>query len=228
MSSGSSDWEAYLFRALGARWHAVAHDPRPDVAHDVGHIRRVLRVAREIAAAEGPHDALALTAAAILHDVVALPKNHPERHLASRMSAAEARRILEDAWTDPATTDITAHAIEAHSFSAGVDPRKPEARALQDADRIDALGAIGIARCFAVSGEFGRPLFDPEDLLARRRPVIGCYALDHFEAKLLRLPGTMRTRRGREIAEERAAYLRDLRERLTAEAGGGAGGRGRV
>lgn len=179
------------------------------------------RLAREIAAGEGPHDALALAAAAIRRDVVTLPKNHPDRNLASRVSGAEARRILEAAGIAPATTDIAAHAIEAHSFSAGIEPRTAEARALQDADRSDALGAIGIARCFAVSGELGRLLLDPEDPLARRRPVDDArYALDHFEAKLLRLPGTMRTRRGREIAEERAAYLRGFRERLAAEAGG--------
>lgn len=111
-----------------------------------------------------------------------------------------------------------AHAIEAHSFSAGIVPRTIEARIVQDADRMDALGAVGLARMFHVGGQLGRSLAHGEDPLARDRDLDDArYALDHIEIKLLRLPETLNTAAARRIAQERAMRLRRFRDEFVAE-----------
>lgn len=197
----------------------------PDAAHDLAHLLRVLATARAIAAEEGAHDACVLTAAALLHDLVALPKNHPDRAQSSRLAAAAATEVLKGLGFPEARLGAVAHAIEAHSFTANIEPRTPEARALQDADRLDALGAIGLARCFAVSGALGRSLVEPEDPLAEHRPLDdGRWALDHVQVKLLRLPELMRTAAGRRIGAERAAFVEAFMRRMAAECEAGTGG----
>lgn len=115
-----------------------------DAAHDLGHLRRVWDAARAMLQAHPEADALVVLAASYLHDLVNLPKNHPERHLASRQAAAAARERLARAGFPAARLDAVAHAIEAHSFSAGIAPRTIEARIVQDADRLDALGPVGL------------------------------------------------------------------------------------
>jgi uncharacterized protein len=113
------------------------------------------------------------------------------------------------------------HAIHAHSFSAGVKAETAEAMILQDADRMEAVGAIGLARVFYTAGQLSTGLFDTTDPLAERRQADdGRFALDHFQLKLLRLPAMMNTATGRRIAEERANYLRDFVERICGEIGG--------
>jgi uncharacterized protein len=162
----------------------------------------------EITAAEPGADAELLAAAVILHDCVAVEKNAAERHLASRLSATRARTIVARLGWDAARGDALAHAIEAHSYSAGIAPRTIEARILQDADRLDAIGAIGIARCFYVAGRMGSALYDPTDPNAQHRPLDdGRFALDHFPAKLLKLAGKFQTATGGRLAAVRVAEM---------------------
>ncbi|KDB73896.1 HD domain protein [Bordetella bronchiseptica CA90 BB1334] len=166
--------------------------------------------------------ALVVLAASYLHDLVNLPKNHPERHLASRQAAAAARERLARAGFPAARLDAVAHAIEAHSFSAGIAPRTIEARIVQDADRLDALGPVGLARMFHVGGSLGRALAHPSDPLAAQRALDDSrYTLDHIEAKLARLPHGMQTEAGRRLGEQRLAWLRDFRAAFAAQWGGG-------
>lgn len=213
-------WQARLLDVLAAL-------PVADVAHDMAHLRRVLGLARRIALEEGPHDPMVVTAAALLHDLVSLPKDQPDRASASRMAAAEALRLLRSMGFEERLLPGVSHAIEAHAFSAGIAPDTPEARALQDADRLDALGAIGIARCFAVGGSLGRALVDPDDPLAERRALDdAAWVLDHFQTKLLRLPGTMTTATGRRLAEERAAFVGAFMLRMAEECADPSPGRG--
>lgn len=149
-----------------------------------------------------------LLAAAFLHDVAPIEKNDPRRAQASRLAAAHAVEMLAALGFPAARLDAVAHAIEAHAYSAGIVPVSPEARVLQDADRLEALGAIGIARTFYVAGRMGSELFDARDPLARERTLDDRrYALDHFHTKLLRLPETMTTEPGRRLARQRAAVL---------------------
>lgn len=190
----------------------------PDAAHDLAHLHRVWANAQAIAAGEGGADMAVLCAAAFLHDLVALPKNHPDRTRASRLSADRAVTLLAQAGFAPDKLPAVAHAIAAHSFSAAIPPETPEARILQDADRIEALGAVGLARLFMVAGSLGRQIAHPDDPMADARALDDTtYALDHLETKLLRLPAMMQTATGRQIAEQRAQVLRDYRENLLKE-----------
>ncbi|MFZ1482561.1 MAG: HD domain-containing protein, partial [Paracoccaceae bacterium] len=191
-----------------------------DGAHDLGHLRRVWANARAIAAAEGGADDEVLLAAAFFHDAVNLPKSAPDRAQASALSARAALAFLQTTDFPAEKLDPTAHAIEAHSFSAGIAPRTKEAMILQDADRLEALGAIGIARMFHVAGQMGAALFDPEDPMARRRALDDKrFSLDHLEVKLFPVAAAMQTATGRRMAEERAEWMASFRTRLLAEIG---------
>jgi uncharacterized protein len=149
--------------ALAEQLLLALNDKSDDGSHDRSHLQRVARNAIEIAGDEQGCDRAVLTAAIILHDCVAVEKNSPDRSRASRLAAVRARGILAGAGWAPAQIDQAAHAIEAHSFSAGIAPSTLEARIVQDADRLDAIGAIGIARCFYVAGRMGARLYDPAD-----------------------------------------------------------------
>ena len=191
-----------------------------DGAHDLGHLSRVWANARAIALDEPQVDWPVLEAAVWFHDLVNLPKDSPDRARASTLSAAAAVDFLRAEGFDPAKLEAVAHAIAAHSFSAGIPPETPEARILQDADRLEALGAIGLARMFLISGRMGGGIVDMDDPMALRRPLDDKrFALDHIEVKLLRLPETMQTRAGRMMAEERAEWMMSFRTRLLSEIG---------
>lgn len=184
----------------------VAQRMQTDPAHDLAHLDRVWRNAQAIA--DDQADMAVLLAASYLHDLINLPKNDPNRHLASRQSAQESEPILRELSFSDALVQATQHAIEAHSFSANIPPRTPEARILRDADRLDALGAIGIARTFAVAGALGRDLYDPEDPFAKARDLDDLnFSIDHWKVKLLSLPDDMLTEAGHALAQERRAQM---------------------
>jgi uncharacterized protein len=189
-----------------------------DGAHDASHLARVWRNAEALLADHPEANRLVVMAACYLHDLVNLPKNHPERAQASRRSARLARHQLAWLGFPPELLDAVAHAIEAHSFSAGIDAETIEAKIVQDADRLDALGAVGLARVFYVSGQLGRPLAHPDDPLAQARPLDDtAYALDHFAVKLSALPGMMQTAAGRRLAEQRVGRLLEFRAAFAQE-----------
>ena len=159
-----------------------------------------------------------IEAAAFLHDVVNPPKDAPGRKDAARLSGAHAAAFLRGAGMAEDQVKKVVHVIEAHSFSAGVTAVSIEARIVQDADRLEALGALGIARCFNVSGQMGAALFDGGDPLAERRALDDrAFALDHFEVKLLRIAETMNTAPAQRMAAERAAFMRAFRDQLLSE-----------
>lgn len=207
--------EAALQSLLLQEWGA-----QNDPSHDLGHVKRVVAAVRKIAALEGG-DLSVLIPAAWLHDIVNLPKDHPQRVEASKLSADKAFAILAAHGYEARALEAIHHAIHAHSFSAGITPSTLEAKILQDADRLDALGAIGIARCFAVSGALGRALFDPEDPLAdRRAPDDTVYGLDHFQVKLYRIAVSLHTATARAMATERAQFMRMFAAQLDKEISG--------
>ncbi|HDR2160810.1 TPA: phosphohydrolase [Enterobacter cancerogenus] len=197
----------------------AAHHATDDAAHDISHFRRVWMTAKKILENEDA-DPLVVLTACYFHDIVSLPKNDPERSHSSRLAAQKTLKILRRDFPDfpPERYDAVAHAIEAHSFSAGIAPQTREAKIVQDADRLEALGAIGLARVFAVSGALGVALFDAQDPFAESRALDDrAYALDHFQTKLLRLPETMQTAVGRELARHNADYLIQFMAKLSAE-----------
>jgi len=195
-----------------------------DGSHDLGHFQRVWKTARYINEEEGaPADELVLLAAAYFHDLVSLPKNHPQRSTASLMSAERTSALLEADFPDFPREKIEGvrHAIHAHSYSAGVEPLTAEARILQDADRMEAIGAIGLARVFYTAGQLSQRLFDSRDPMAKGRVVDDQrFALDHFQVKLLKLPALMNTGAGRRLAEKNADYLREFLTKIEGEIDG--------
>ena len=194
-----------------------------DSAHDLAHVRRVWANCRAIVKGEAdnksaPVDLELLYAAAVFHDLVNLPKNAANRAEASRLSAEAAAPLARACGLPEAKLPALKHAIIAHSFSAQVAPRTREAQILQDADRLDALGAIGLARMLMVSGALNRPLYEPVDPLAQYRPPDdSAFALDHFQTKLFTLAETLHTPTARQIATERTDYMRAFLTRLQSE-----------
>lgn len=180
-----------------------------DPAHDNAHLDRVWATAQTLLRDHPEADADIVHAACLWHDCVNLPKNHPQRAQASRMAADHAVAALRLQGFAPDKLPAVAHAIAAHSFSAGIAPQTIEAQIVQDADRLDALGAVGIARMFSVGGQLGRALAHPTDPLAQQRPLDdAAYTLDHIAVKLATLPASMQTAAGRRLAETRMAWIR--------------------
>ncbi len=208
-----ADWEPRFERFLGARAQA------PDAAHDLAHIRRVLTAAKRLAMEEAA-DLEVVVPAAWLHDCVTFPKNSPQRSSASKLAAEAAEAFLVEAGYPAEWIPAIHHAIEAHSFSAGIEPTTLEARVVQDADRLDALGAVGIARCLMVGGDLGLALHHPTEPIPRhRQPDDSRFVVDHFYVKLLRLAETMQTASGCSEAHRRSRMMEDYLRQLEAEIG---------
>ncbi len=200
-----------------------------DPAHELAHVQRVVASAKRLAAGEGANLDVVVPAA-WLHDCVTVPKDSERRGAASTEAAALAGTFLRGAGYPRSLIPKIAHAVEAHSFSAGIAPETLEAKVVQDADRLDALGAIGIARCFMVGGSLGLGLYHPGEPFPESRaggapaehvrdPDDSVWTIDHFYVKLLKLPDTMQTAAGRDEARRRARYMTDYLSRLRAEIG---------
>ncbi len=206
---------------LARELFAVLGDHGNDGSHDRSHILRVWHNVVAIAAREAVSDRAVLAAATILHDCVAVEKNSPQRASASRLAAARARTILSGLGWAGDRLDQAAHAIEAHSYSAAIQAETIEARILQDADRLDAIGAIGVARCFYVAGRLGSGLYEPDDPTAQRRPLNDqAYALDHFSVKLFKIAANFQTNAGQALADERTRTMRGFIAALLNEISG--------
>lgn len=205
--------------ALDARldgvWAWVQAQMRPDAAHDDAHLLRVARWTLRCAPDVPP--VLAVTAA-LTHDVVNLPKNHPQRAQASERSAQAVREALPALGFTPDGVNEVALAVRDHSYSRGARPETPLGAALQDADRLDALGALGVLRVAGVGGQLGRALLDPLDPWAQaREPDDLAFTVDHFFTKLLRLDGTFLTPAGQVEARRRTRTMRAFLTELAAE-----------
>lgn len=200
-----------------ARFEALLAGEGTDNAHDLGHVRRVVRAARALCGQEGA-DADVVLPAAWLHDCVSVPKDSPLRSQASRLAAERAVSFLREHGYEEGLLEAIGHCIHAHSFSAKVETRSLEAEIVQDADRLEALGAIGLCRCIVTGEAMKRPLFHPEDpFWEGRAPDDSRWSLDHLPVKLLTLAGTMRTRAGRAEAQRRTAFLEAFLAQLRSE-----------
>jgi uncharacterized protein len=198
--------------------HTVAE--RLDGSHDVSHLHRVWSNVCAIRDKEGG-DHQILLAATLLHDCVSVEKNSPFRSSASRLAAAKATELLAEMGWDEERTQAVAHAIESHSYSADITPTSLEAKILQDADRLDALGMVGVARLFYVSGRMGSHLYDPADPQAQQRDLDDKrFAVDHFTTKIFTLAQGFQTATGRQLAQVRHAraerFLREFMEEIGA------------
>jgi uncharacterized protein len=190
-----------------------------DPAHDISHVKRVVQNTLILTQAENGNTAISVPAA-WLHDCVCVPKDSPLRKKASQLAAREAVRFLESVKYPSDLLPQIYHAIEAHSFSANIPAETLEARIVQDADRLEAVGAIGIARCFLTGGNMGTPLYEPSDPFAQSRDLDDrSYTLDHFYCKLLGLADTMKTAAGKAEAIKRTEYMKAFLQQLGSEIG---------
>ena len=167
--------------------------------HGCEHSLRVYRTALQIAEAEPAADRMIVSLGALLHDVDDHKLFRTENH-------ANARCFLASQGADAETADRVFEVIDSVSFSKNRSrrPETIEGRIVQDADRLDAIGAIGIARTFAYGGSHGRT---PED------------SIDHFHEKLLLLKDLMNTGKARELAAARHVFMESFLQEWEQETG---------
>ena len=195
----------------------IRQNGKVDPAHDILHIKRVVQNARHIASREGARLEIVIPSA-WLHDLVILPKNDPGRSKASALAAAAAIEYLRSEGYPEALIPKIQHCIEAHSFSAGIAPESLEAKVVQDADRLDAIGAFGIARCFSTGARLDQPFYEQEDPFAERRRLNDeKYSLDHFKVKLFPIVETLNTETGKAEGNRRSQFLKQFVAELRAE-----------
>ena len=188
-----------------------------DQAHDLNHILRVVKTAKRLCRDEKAKLEIVLPAA-YLHDCFSCPKHHPERARSSRLSAEKAIDFLTSIGYPSLYFDDIYHAILAHSYSANIKPRTLAAQIVQDADRLDSLGAIGIARCLQVSTSLGVPLYSFDDPFCNKRaPDDRSYTIDHFYVKLFNIVNTMNTEAGKIEAQLRASFMQVYLAQLETE-----------
>jgi uncharacterized protein len=206
-------WEAQLIQ-----W-AERSMAEADSGHGMDHVKRVVVNAAQLAVSEKANIDVVMPAA-WLHDCVFIPKNSPRRSQASRIAAEAASEFLTSiSYPSPLIAEIH-HCIVAHSFSANVPCQSIEAMVVQDADRLEALGAIGIARCLMTGGAMKQRLYHPTDPFPiSREPEDTVQSVDHFFAKLFKLPNTMKTATGLRIAQSRTDFMIQFLRQLAAELG---------
>jgi uncharacterized protein len=192
-----------------------------DPAHDFSHILRVYKNAQIIGQVEGA-DMRVLLLAALLHDVGSEKKSTSKQDESEGLGKKAMEVFLESIGLEEEAREKVLYAVDVHRFSKGIVPVTLEARILQDADRLDALGAIGIARVFLTGGTLDRELYHPDDPFCRaREPDDGKWNLDHFYKKLLKLEFGMHTRSAKKLAAARTAvlrrYLLDLEDEIGSE-----------
>ncbi len=188
------------------------------MAHDFEHVMRVLKNAQKISKKEKGNIKI-ITAAVLLHDIVSYPKSDPRSKNSSLESASKAKKMLRGCGFKKYEIELIYDAIRDHSYSRGATPQTLEGKILQDADRLDAIGSIGIARAFSVGGAVRRPIYNNRDPFCKRRhPDDKHWTLDHFPKKLLFLDKTMNTRTATLEARRRIrimkAFLRQLRREI--------------
>ena len=191
-----------------------------DAAHDASHLLRVALWGLRLLEYSSETTSEELVAAALLHDWINLPKDHPDRLLASQYSADAAKSLLLDFGYSSEATLRICEAIRDHSYSRGQRPESHLGKALQDADRLEAIGSIGLMRVFATGAKMNTAFFDAEDPWARKRDLNDRrYSIDHFFQKLLKIHETMNTEAGKLEAQQRPKILREFLIQLGSELG---------
>ena len=187
-----------------------------DPGHDLEHAVRVCLWTLHLSPPSTPESWC--IAAALLHDVVQIPKNDPRRAEASTLAARKAEEILTSLGASKEMIETVCGAVEDHSFSSGRIPRSSLADALQDADRLDALGAVGVMRAVSTGSRMGAIYYDATDPFAEDRELDDRrFTIDHFETKLCSLHKTMRTPAGSTEALRRTAWMRSFLQQLRSE-----------
>jgi len=184
--------------------------------HDKYHVERVCNMAEHLAQQENA-DLDVVRAAVLLHDIARAMEDEGTIDDHAREGAKMARKILEEVRFPQEKIDDVIYCIEMHRFRAGLAPRSLEAKILQDADRLDIIGAIGIARVFARGGWGNKPIHDPSIQPKTKYDGKSESSVNHIYEKLLKIKNTMNTETAKKIAEERHQYVEQFLERLLRE-----------
>ena len=188
-----------------------------DSAHDFDHVMRVYKNAQKMCKKEKVNEKLVLCAS-LLHDIVSYPKSDKRSKMSSTESAKKSKIILKRYDFSNDEISIISDAIRDHSFSQNKTPESMVGKILQDADRLDAIGAIGIARVFATGGSLKRPFYNTDDPFCKtRKPDDKTWTVDHFYQKLLKLESLMNTKSGKMEAKKRTKVIKEFLNQLKQE-----------
>ncbi|MFD1565409.1 HD domain-containing protein [Haloarchaeobius amylolyticus] len=208
-----------MLEAVRTRARTYFEDAPP--AHDWHHVQRVETLAETLTERHPePVDERVVRLAVVLHDIGRTREDHGEIDDHAQWGAQEAGTILRDCGADAETIERVQHCIRAHRYSNDVEPATPEAKVVADADDLDALVAVGIARTFAHGGAIGSPIYDPARPVTEDDTDAGATQYNHVSKKLLELPARLHTDVGHDLAIDRVAFVRDFLERFDREVDG--------
>lgn len=205
------DYKKILKAVKKLVWQKLKNEP---TGHDYWHCFRVAQNALLIGKKERTNLKV-LELAAWLHDIAAnKDKNHEKR------GAKAAQKFLSKLGVDEETTDKVANCIKKHRFSKRIKPKILEERIIQDADKLDALGAMGLARAFILAGHYGQTTYNP-----KIKPDFAYYlkhgrsntTINYFYDKVFKLKKLLHTKTARKIAKEREKFMRDYLKRFYLE-----------
>jgi len=187
-----------------------------DPSHDLDHALRVLGNAEYIAKIEGG-DLEVIVPAALFHDAVNYSKDDPRAKYAGEESAKVVKKLLEKFpnYSKDKIARVETAIIE-HSYSKNIQPESLDSKIVQDADRLEATGAISIMRTFCSTGQMKRKFYHTEDPFCEQREP-GNYAVDLFYKRLLKVKDLMNTETARGLAEKRTRFLYGFLEQLGEE-----------
>ncbi|KYK36254.1 MAG: phosphohydrolase [Theionarchaea archaeon DG-70-1] len=201
-------------------------------AHDMDHVLRVYHLCLHLAEGEPDIDTDCLKAAALLHDIARVKEDTDTTGEIDHalLGVQMADKILEDLHYPPEKRELINHCIRTHRFRSTVNPQTKEAKILFDADKLDVLGAVGVARCFMVAGRYNETLYvdTPLDEYVKENLVtktfhgrikdISKHAPNiEFETKFKHIPDMLYTKKARKMAEERLKFMTQFFERLQKE-----------
>lgn len=202
-------------------------------AHDLEHTFRVLKLAKKIAEKEGKVNMEVIELAALLHDIARVKEDSDKTGNTDHavLGAEMARKILSDLGYPNETVDAVCHAIRTHRFRGENVPETIEAKILFDADKLDAIGAVGIARAYMIAGERGEPLYrEVSDLDAYKKENLVGGKLNgrikdiskhsvnmEYETKFKKIPDRLFTETARKIAKDRLEFMAQYFGRLKKE-----------
>ncbi len=190
-------------------------------SHRLDHVKRVLALAERLARAEGA-DLEVVKVAALFHDIGRAEEKRTKGKVCHAAYGAQmVKQILKKYGLPEDFIERVAEAIASHRFRSKVRPKTPEAKVLFDADKLDALGAVGIGRAFLFAGEVGARLHNPEVDLSQTEPYSReDTAWREFKLKLSKIKDQMLTQEGRRLAQERYRFMEEFFERLHKEVAG--------
>ena len=200
-------------------------------AHDINHVMRVYNLCLHLAKYEPDVDLDVLKTAALLHDIARVKEGQDVDHAV--LGAEMSEKILRELAYSEEKIKLIKHCIIAHRFRSGNEPKTKEAKILSDADKLDVIGATGIARSFILAGEYGQKIYSdtPIDEYIKENLIGGKsngrikdpskHAPNiEFETKFKHIPNRLYTRKAKEIAKQRSEYMKQFFERLKREING--------